>query len=270
VGSKLLVTGAGGLIGSHTIRLLRKLDPPVVTFRSVFPDGNLLQPGALEECLRVVRPSHVLHMAWSASGTADYREDPSNYDWARCTFSLASMCVNQEVTFWGMGSVAELDTDARDPYTAAKGSVWHALRAAVRRGEIGWFRPHYVFDPVRRSPSLLRELARAREEGRSAHVHSPEMAHDFVHAKDVASAIQFAIDASMLGLIEIGSGRTRSVRDVCKAFGVDVAASRAMSSSIDSVPCADTNRLRSVGWSPESTENFFREGFLPLAKLQGA
>ena len=82
-----LITGASGLLGAWT---LRHWDVPglhPVPVRS--SDVDLLEVGAAADLVARTAPAVVIHLAWCASGQADYRSSPDNERWVAASVDLA-------------------------------------------------------------------------------------------------------------------------------------------------------------------------------------
>lgn len=251
----VLITGASGLLGQRVLQHWRSddLEPLLVDRR----DDDLLIPGTATSLLARVRPSAVLHLAWSASGTPLYRYSSDNRRWVEATLELVRAC--DGLNSWFIGTGTALDTvDPTDEYTASKVRLRSALERRIAAGEMSWLRPYYVVDPDRRRPELVAQAMDARDAGRAVMLQTPESAHDFVHAADVGRAIILAVRRRLAGEVPIGSGRLRRVRDLAEAIGVPwrPAKGRAVPTR-HGHEAAEIALLREQGWSPERTEEMF-------------
>jgi len=77
--SRLLVTGAGGLIGRQIVV------PP--GWELVRGDVDLLRDGAAQELVARVRPSHLLHLAWETEH-GRFWHAPENVEWVAASLRL--------------------------------------------------------------------------------------------------------------------------------------------------------------------------------------
>jgi len=259
VAATALITGAGGLIGSHVMAAwdIEGLSPASAT--SSRRSADLLVPGAAHRLIEAVRPEVVIHLAWVASGTPGYRASPDNERWVATTLELASAARACGAAFFGTGTALEGESAGNgDAYTAAKAKVRLLLAEQIAQGEICWLQPFYVFDPDRGRPALVSDALRARAAGTEVVLRSPYQVHDFVHAADVGRAIVEAVRARLTGQVPIGSGTTHQVCDLVSALEISwVCAQDAGNVESHAPRPADTGRLRSTGWVPTSTEEFF-------------
>jgi nucleoside-diphosphate-sugar epimerase len=256
VAGTALITGATGLIGRAVLEGWTDQElEPVPLDRST---DDLLVRGAATALVRRLRPAVVVHLAWVASGTPGYRTSPDNQRWLATTLELAEACADNHALLLATGTPLDREPAGADAYSAAKSALWQALSAEVFAGRIGWLRPYYVIDPVRRRPALVDQALAARTAGQPLTLLTPESRHDFVHVDDVATAVRTAAHHRLAGEIEIGAGRLRSVRQLVEALGVTW---QAGPSTADTPPhaheAANVARLLDLGWAPTTTEELF-------------
>src|SRR3984893_8750010 len=94
--NRVLVTGASGFIGSHSLSILqnRGYEVHAVWLKNrreldgvEWHRADLLDPASIGGLIREVRPTHLLHLAWYAV-PRDYRESPENLAWCKAGISL--------------------------------------------------------------------------------------------------------------------------------------------------------------------------------------
>jgi nucleoside-diphosphate-sugar epimerase len=257
--ARALITGATGLLGHYVLAAwdVPGLDPVPAPIEG--SGWDLLEPGAATRMLDKVRPEVVVHLAWAASGTPDYRTSPDNPRWVEATVELAAACLDRGIRFLGTGTVVESETpDPADLYATAKHEIRRRLTADIDGARIAWIQPFYVFDPEVGRPAVVADSLRARAEGRSVALRSPHSAHDFVHAADVGRAVVTVVRADLRGQLPMGSGRLHQVCDVVTALGVPwLPAVDADLATSHSERAADPASLLAAGWRPTATEEFF-------------
>jgi nucleoside-diphosphate-sugar epimerase len=261
VARPLLLTGASGLLGEHAaLSMAARLEQPVVLVRRETQD--LLATGSADVLLDRYDPSAIVHLAWSASGTRGYRTDRVNDAWLTFSRALLQACVSREVAVWLTGTVVdrpEMAPGEVDRYTFSKQALLRTYRAA-ETSRAGWFRPFYVFDPAKRRPALVAQALSSNERGEALKLRTPDVEHDFIHARDVGDAIACAVAEQQFGEIDIGAARARPVHALVSSLGVSWTADPQGSPSRAAVtPVADTARLRALGWAPRWTEEHFSE-----------
>lgn len=219
---RLLVTGASGFLGRHVMRRLRRDsnhgDSRVVAW-SRETHGDLLDAEARRKALNEQRPGVILHLAWLATGTPDYRENPANAKWAEATAQFAVEARNRGIGFVGIGSMIEDDPLEHSAYAISKraaGAAMGDLRASA--SQVTWLRPSWVFDFTELRPRVLKANAAARASGRSFRPATPEARLDFIHVDDVAGAIQIALERGVHGQWNINTGHQISVRNLIHSY----------------------------------------------------
>lgn len=251
-----LITGATGLIGGHVVRHwdIRGLEPVFLDRRS----EDLLTPGVPTALVRRLRPAVVVHLAWTASGTPGYRTSPDNDRWVEASLELERACQDAGAWLVATGTVLDSTGDSPDAYSAAKVRLRHALTPAIAAQTVTWLRPYYVVDPEMRRPALIADALAARDAGVTLGLRTPESRHDFIHASDVGRAVVVTVRHRLHGVVPIGSGRLRTVRDLVAALGVPwIPTADAPTAISQHHEAADSTRLRDLGWSPKLTEQLF-------------
>jgi hypothetical protein len=77
----------------------------------------------------------------------------------------------------------------------------------------------------------------------------------------VGAAVLAVVRHGLRGVVPIGSGRTRSVRELVEALRVEwVPTIGADTLGPQYHEAADTTRLRALGWAPYQTERLFSGG----------
>jgi nucleoside-diphosphate-sugar epimerase len=256
----VLVTGASGLIGTWALAQWPADGPPPVPVRR--DEVDLLVPGAAAELVARLRPSGVLHLAWSASGQADYRSSTDNGRWLTTSLELVEACRRHDARLWLTGTVVDDADDAADPYTRSKVQLRHEVAGAVEAGEIGWLRPAYVFDESRGRPALVGQAMSAAAREEPLELSTPDAVHDFVHAEDVGRAVALAVAEGCTGYLPVGSGRLRRVADLVTALGArwrPATQARPPTAAAHAEHAGDIEWLTRRGWTPTRTREFFSD-----------
>jgi nucleoside-diphosphate-sugar epimerase len=255
VAGATLITGWSGLIGRWTVAAFEQLGVALdLPERSRF---DLLDQGTPFSLVSELKPRVVVHLAWTASGTANYRSDERNSAWVDASVSLAQACQRSGAEFYCVGTVIDDRYEIDDRYASAKSELRNQLTTSIESGRIGWIRPHYVFDPAVGRPSLVAQAIEAARAGNNLILEAPSAAHDFVHAADVGVAIATLVASGIRGVVDIGSGTTHTVQQVAESLGARCVHANTSADRGASTPPADIKILRSLGWTPTHTEEFF-------------
>jgi nucleoside-diphosphate-sugar epimerase len=219
--------------------------------------ADLRDPEQFISAIRAAQPDTVLHLAWSASGSPDYRNSSDNSLWVSASAAAAAHCLKEGIRFIGTGTVID-DRAPTDAYSRSKSELRQRLAEEIKGRMVTWLRPFYVFDPVAARPALLADAFDAMSHSRPVRLQSPETRHDFVHAADVGAAIVAVVIYDLHGSIDIGSGCLRSVADLVEACGAAWQGGAPRNPSTHSAIAANLTALRATGWRATATEEFFR------------
>jgi nucleoside-diphosphate-sugar epimerase len=234
---RVLVTGASGFIGRHTLPLLVALGysvhavsrGPVSELRHVaeWHTADLIAPGAARTLVQALRPSHLLHLAWTTRpGT--FWNAPENLDWVAASLDLyrgfvaaggrrmvvVGTCAEYD---WSFSLLDEQTTPCKagTVYGASKDALHRVLRhAAAQDGvSLAWGRVFWVYGPheaeLRLTPSVVLPLLR----GEPALCGEGVAERDFMHVQDLAEALVMVLDSGVVGPVNLASGHCLALRD---------------------------------------------------------
>ena len=286
---RILITGARGFVGHHTIQYFLALGYEIVattTRGDHLNQGirwiqcNLLDSGNARRLVEEARPTHLLHLAWYTEHGRFWDGLP-NLQWLRASLEIveafaaaggsraviASSCA--EYDWLAPSPCREFETPLRPQtlYGACKKSVADVTNhlASLVPFSLAWFRLFHLHGPgettARFVPSLIRSLLR----GQPALMTHGQQVRDLLHVSEVGSAIAALTDSDIRGPVNIGSGEPVRLLDVATyiADALDCQALLRVGNlpprpgePADLYP--DVSRLRrEVGWSPRLS---FAEG----------
>lgn len=249
-----LLTGATGLIGAHLVGAWGRGALLPISHSEV----DLLVPGTMAELVLRHRPATVVHLAWCASGSPDYRDAEDNAAWLDRSTELIVACREARSHLVLAGTVLD-DGTGTDAYARAKSALRIVARDATAKQALTWVRPHYVFDPERGRPQLVADALASARSQTAVELTDPHAQHDFVHAADVASALLLVLERQILGEVDIGSAVLHEVRQVVEALHIPWTTNEAGPTLRLSSPVADIHPLLAQGWEPRQTRQFFGE-----------
>lgn len=284
---RVLLTGAGGFIGSHVARrllaeegceLVALLRPGAKLDRIANLSGRLKVVYAdlfsREDAAAVVKnaaPELFLHLAWCAE-PGEGLHSPKNVDFLLGgieLFRAAAAAGCKRVVMAGTSieygeSPRPVAEDApiktSNLYAATKHSLFLTAREMARRE--GWAfasaRIFNVYGPWENQDRLVPQVIRDLAAGRPCDLTDGEQLRDYLHVEDVAGGLLALARSRLEGAVNIGSGEPVKVGDVARTIGRIMGSPQLLrfgaKPSRAGDPrclCADTTLLRaSTSWRP--------------------
>lgn len=233
---KVLLTGGSGFIGRHTLPFLmergfeiyaissRAIEAPAINWIKV----DLLDFSKIGEILNLVRPTHLLHLAWFTEH-GKFWHATENLNWVQASLHLIhQFYLNGGERVVCAGTCAEYEWnhsiyyENKTPYQPATlyGTSKRALYLILEKFSkqvglsFGWGHIFYLFGqnehPKRFFPSiiqaLLNQIPLACSHGNQK--------RDFLYVKDVADAFATLLDSLVEGAVNIGSGKGISLKEI--------------------------------------------------------
>jgi len=238
---RVAVTGASGFVGRPAVEALRArgFEVHAVGRRpGKLPDGvtahaiDLLDPAGLGGLFGVIRPSHMLHLAWDVT-PGRFWGSPENLEWVSASLRLYRAFVDAGGTRLVVaGSCAEYDwrsdllDEAATPirpgtlYGAAKDGLHRILTAAAGRDSVSlaWGRLFFMYGPGEAANRLVPDVVRALLSGQPALCGPGTAERDFMHIADVGGALAATLDSAHVGSVNIATGVCVPIRVVVRTL----------------------------------------------------
>jgi nucleoside-diphosphate-sugar epimerase len=285
----VLVTGASGFIGRHAVDALQARGYRVHGVSRWRPDrdvsgawheADLFDDETVRRVLAVVRPTHLLHLAWDTTH-GRYWTSPANLRWVEASLRLGREFHDAGGRrFVGAGTCAEYSWDdrvlgerliledqtpraPRALYGIAKNATFEVLQSFAAQVGMGfaWGRVFFPYGPDDHRPTLIPSVIAALRLGQPALVSEGRQQRDFIYARDAGAALAALVDSEVGGAVNIGTGTASSIADVATTLGTLLGRSDLV--RLGALPprtgeprflIADTRRLREeVGFIAKTT-----------------
>lgn len=231
--TRILVTGAGGFIGRHSLEPLmeRGFEVHAVTRAESLPGAaechavNLMDSGDTFSLLARVRPTHLIHFAWSVK-PGQFFSTRENLDWVAATLKLYRGFVAQGgQRFIGAGTCAEyswlppqiaqpLDehTSICEPATLYGSTKYGLFRMLSQAAELdgisfAWGRVFFLYGSGEKQGRLISDVIDKLLRGKAVKTTAGTQLRDFMYVADVACAFAALAASKISGPINIASGK---------------------------------------------------------------
>ena len=226
-----LLTGATGFVGRNVAPALAALGFTVQPWRRD-AHGSLLDPHAIRATLDAIRPTHIVHCAWTVEH-GKFWSTPDNLDWVAATLTLARAAAEIGTQrFIGIGTCAEYDwtdggtTSRCESDTLAPTTLYGTAKDATRRVlesfaaqtgmSLAWARLFHLYGdgehPARLIPSLLLPLRR----GEHATCRHGQLARDLMDVREAGRAIAALTASGADGAVNICTGEAITLGDAAR------------------------------------------------------
>lgn len=279
---RVLLTGSTGFIGRYTIGALKERGFEIHAIGRRNPDVSevtfhhfdLLGQGDIEEVVRFVKPSHLLHLAWSVE-SGGIRSSSENLKWVAATLTLLQAFVEARGRRAVLaGSCAEYGPttstcdEASTPckpvslYGVAKDATRRVAEryASVAGLSMAWGRIFYLYGPGEKAGRLVSDAIEALTSGRPFPVTEGRQRRDYMHVRDAAGALAALIDCEVQGPVNIGSGSAIAVRSLLDMLAAIAGGAQMLQFGALRLP-ADDGLFVEAGIGRLSREVGYRPGF---------
>ena len=174
----------------------------------------------------------IINCAWFPKPTGHSRLDPENLKWVPVTKALVTHCLENQISYYGIGSCLENDSTIQDAYTSAKRQsgkiVLQALDSIIKTKKVqankvlslGWLRPYYIYSLHPLTPALIRFVAeqiniqnRTGEKKNIITIQTNDL-HDYIEIRACVELIKKIVVTETSGFFDLGTGRIESNQDL--------------------------------------------------------
>ena len=275
----IFVTGATGFIGrafcrtaldrGHRLLALCRSDKAGLPPEIEIARGGLVDTPWAQ--VAKFAPEAVLHLAWVATPGV-YLTSPENEIWLEQSKAWFQQLQQMGIArMAGAGTCIEYAGSTEPlnettsplnpgfPYSQAKASLFQWLRDGGAGSSVwNWFRVFYPYGPGEHPNRICSSLIQQLRAGKGLALRTPHSVKDYIYIDDVASALSQALESSVAGAINLGTGAGTSIRDlalkIAGLLNADASLVRhAEELAQDPTPVviADNRLLRTTGWTPQ-------------------
>ncbi|MCB2096841.1 MAG: NAD(P)-dependent oxidoreductase [Parvularculaceae bacterium] len=275
-GNRVLVTGATGFIGRHSLQALRAKGFQVIGVSRSGADGiacDLLNPDAVRKAVSAAGASHLLHLAWHDDPRERWRA-PENLDWVGASLSLARAFASaggRRFIFGGSSAQyawrgerlsEQSEQTPSSLYGAAKAATEGLLfsAASVLGISVASARIFFCYGPGEPAGRLVSDIIAKLSAGEEAPCTDGLQKRDYLHVADIAEALAVITASDVTGPVNVASGEAIPV----KALALETAqrlgrpellrlGAVARSENEPAIVEANIARLSALGFQPRHT-----------------
>ena len=280
---KILVTGASGFIGRHTLVPLLQAGYEVHAVSSKKKTENdtsikwhqtdLKNSTQTQDLIGKIQPTHLLHFAWCAE-PGKFWTDPENTQWVEASFNLikkfhaqggkrvviSGSCAEYE---WNKSIYSEKATSEKPAtlYGKCKQELQIKVEAFCHEVDLSlcWGRIFFVYGPYEHPARLVSSIVRSLLKNETAECSHGNQKRDLLFVEDVASGFVSILENEITGIVNIGSGEGVALKDVIKTIGDKIGRKNLIRMGTLPSPAnepqilvAETKRLtEEVRWAPK-------------------
>jgi hypothetical protein len=254
---KVLIVGSRGMIASETMKHL----PPEIAIQSQLrldvsdlrTVESLIHEAKINDC------SSIVLFSWLSNSTGNYDLDPIHLQWMNYAEVLARIAHSSGIHLYLFGTCLDSEPNQSNFYSDSKHALKVKIRDLIDSQSVSWIRPYYVVSSTHSRPRIVKGLlANSQEE---FFLNTPLDSNDYILLEDVGVAVAMIIKNELMGSIDVGSGFLTTNLALCEALkislGLEVSISKRNQFEMREGPKANIERLLSLGWNPENTDDFF-------------
>lgn len=276
---RIVVTGSSGFLGQQFLRLCQDSSVEVIRVGRQASSAsqhyvccNLLDTSCVVRMLSDVRPTHLVHFAWSVEH-GDFWNSNANFTWMNTTVSLvdtffrlggkyATLLGSCAEYDWRYGYCSELLTPLRglSNYSVSKISTFYATQKLANSygASVCWIRVFYPYGADENRNRLISQIFKAFHNRLPLEYLETGMYRDLIHVSDVARGIFLCLKNEIEGPINLGTGKPTSIETIIDKIaeltgleGKIIFGNDAPIESGRRVVFADNTKLAKLGWSSE-------------------
>lgn len=228
---KILLTGSTGFIGSHVLKKINKTDNTIYCMsRAKQYDDNwvqvdLLNKAEIEKAVTQLKPDILIHLAWDVEH-GKYWHNTNNADYKTASINLfksfikngghkiiaAGTCAEYPTSNQPVAENMVVDKNVLTPYGRAKREVCEWLENNFV--DFTWCRLFGIYGAGEHKDRLFPSALKTIRLGRKFKIDNPNIFSDYIHADDFASFIEVAIQNDKIGVINLGTGKSKSLKNI--------------------------------------------------------
>jgi len=284
---KVLITGASGFIGKYIINIL---DPDEYEIHAIYNQNkpinglkkitwhqvDLFNNKEVGEVMEVIKPTHVIHLAWYAEHGKFWNSD-KNIGWIDATIKLFKEFKRLNgIKFIVSGTKAEyfdgeffeehlnsvfecieeMEPNPDTLYGKSKNLLHKKLKELdVDKKSLVWARVFDTYGPYENEKKFCSYVIKSAQENHAISCKNPQLELDFLHVVDIAKAFKVILLNDFTGTINISSGNSISLKGIAQYILKKLKKEKLLELNLHSKDqrkiYGNNTLLKSIGWSVE-------------------